>query len=98
NSTVHLLQTPAKQDLALVEVEGMLTPPTLFAVTPRSTPVEVQRLPSRFDASAFEVEQRFATSKDGTKVPYFLVRKRGLPGAAPTLIHAYGGFRNAQTP
>ncbi|MEA3065554.1 MAG: prolyl oligopeptidase, partial [Sphingomonadales bacterium] len=44
------------------------------------------------------VEQRFATSKDGTKVPYFLVRRKGATGPVPTLIHAYGGFRAAQTP
>jgi prolyl oligopeptidase len=55
-------------------------------------------LPAKFDAGAYEVEQRFATSKDGTRVPYFLVRKRGTTGPVPTLIHAYGGFRAAQTP
>jgi prolyl oligopeptidase len=44
------------------------------------------------------VTQRFATSKDGTKIPYFLVRKAGSIGPAPALIHAYGGFRLAQTP
>ena len=43
-------------------------------------------------------EQRFATSKDGTRVPYFLVRPKGAAGPTPTLIHAYGGFRAAQTP
>ena len=58
----------------------------------------MQSLPARFDASAYEVEQRFATSKDGTRVPYFLVRKRGTAGPVPTMIHAYGGFRVAQTP
>jgi prolyl oligopeptidase len=58
----------------------------------------VQSLPAKFDANAFTVEQRFATSKDGTRVPYFLVRRKGTEGPVPTLIHAYGGFRNAQTP
>jgi prolyl oligopeptidase len=61
-------------------------------------PVKVQSLPARFDASKYEVEQRFAVSNDGTRVPYFLVRKRGVAGPVPTLIHAYGGFRVAQTP
>jgi prolyl oligopeptidase len=58
----------------------------------------VQRLPAKFDSSRFAVEQRFATSKDGTKVPYFLVRRKGISGPVPALIHAYGGFRAAQTP
>ena len=98
NSTIHLLQTADGRDLAFATVEGMLTPPTLYAVTPNELPAAVQSLPAKFDASAYEVEQRFATSKDGTRVPYFLVRKRGVTGPVPTLIHAYGGFRNAQTP
>ena len=98
NSTIHILQTAEDRDLALATVEGMLTPPTLFAVTPGQPPAAVQSLPAKFDASAYEVEQRFATSKDGTRVPYFLVRKRGTTGPVPTLIHAYGGFRAAQTP
>ena len=98
NSTIHLLQTADGRYLAFATVEGMLTPPTLYAVTPNELPAAVQSLPAKFDASAYEVEQRFATSKDGTRVPYFLVRKRGVTGPVPTLIHAYGGFRNAQTP
>jgi len=58
----------------------------------------VQALPAQFDASQFTVDQRFATSKDGTRVPYFLVRKKGVTKPTGVLIHAYGGFRNAQTP
>ena len=98
NSTVHLVQTAGDRDLAFATVEGMLTPPTLYAVTPDAAPSKVQSLPARFDASTMEVEQRFATSKDGTRVPYFLVRKKGVTGPVPALIHAYGGFRVAQTP
>jgi prolyl oligopeptidase len=98
NSTIHLLQTSDKNDLAFAEVEGMLTPPSLYAVTPDAAPIKVQSLPAKFDASAYEVEQRFAVSKDGTRVPYFLVRKKGVTGPVPVLIHAYGGFRAAQTP
>ena len=98
HSTLHLVGASGKRDLAFVTVEGMLTPPALYAVRPEARPALVQRLPAKFDAKAFSVEQRFATSKDGTRVPYFLVRKKGVAGAVPTLIHAYGGFRNAQTP
>jgi prolyl oligopeptidase len=98
NSTVHLLSTGGKPDLAFATVEGMLTPPALYAVQPGGRAALVQRLPAKFDASTRTVEQRFATSKDGTKVPYFLVRRKGVEGPVPTLIHAYGGFRAAQTP
>lgn len=98
NATIHLDATAATSDLAFAEVEAMLTPPTLYAVRPDTPPVTVQALPARFDASTMTVTQRFATSKDGTKIPYFLVRKAGSIGPAPALIHAYGGFRLAQTP
>lgn len=97
-STIHLDATAGKDDVAFAMVESFLSPPALYAVRPNAKPVTVDTLPARFDASTMEVEQRFATSKDGTKIPYFLVRKKGTTGPVPALVHAYGGFRNAQTP
>ena len=98
NATVSLLGGADARDIAFATVETMLAPPTLYAISPDGAPSELQRLPARFDASQFTVEQRFATSKDGTRVPYFLVRKKGTSGPVPALIHAYGGFRAAQLP
>ncbi|WP_447764474.1 prolyl oligopeptidase family serine peptidase [Sphingopyxis panaciterrae] len=45
-------------------------------------------------------EQRFATSRDGTRIPYFIVRKKTLPGdrPQPVLVHAYGGFNISMLP
>jgi prolyl oligopeptidase len=97
-STVHLNATGPDSDTAFVTVEGMLTPPTLYSVTPGAAPVAVQALPAKFDASNMVVEQHFATSKDGTKVPYFLVHRKDLKGPVPAYMHAYGGFELAQTP
>ena len=53
-----------------------------------------------FDPANFTVEQRFFTSKDGTRVPMFLVHKKGLDMAAgaPTLLYGYGGFNISLTP
>ena len=98
SSTVHLDATGDLDDQAFATVEGFLTPPALYAIRPGATPGVIDRLPARFDATKMTVEQRFATSKDGTRIPYFLVRKRGADSPVPALIHAYGGFRLAQTP
>jgi prolyl oligopeptidase len=97
-STVHLNASASKSDLAFATVEGMLTPPTLYAVQPLAAPVPIQALPAQFDASNMVVEQNFATSPDGTKVPYFLVHRKNVSGPVPVLMHAYGGFEAAQTP
>ncbi|KZX95147.1 peptidase S9 [Erythrobacter sp. HI0019] len=98
NSTIQIAEISGTGDTAFVTVESMLTPPTLYAVPSEGEPVAIASEPAQFDASKFSVEQKFATSKDGTKVPYYLVRPAGAEGPLPTLIHAYGGFRAAQTP
>lgn len=53
--------------------------------------------PAMFDAEGISVEQHFATSADGTKIPYFQV---GRPGAkaTPTLLYGYGGFQQSMLP
>ena len=97
-STIHLNATAGTSDLAFATVEGMLTPPTLFRVQPAAAPVAIQALPPQFDASNMVVEQHFATSPDGAKIPYFLVHRKDVTGPVPLLMHAYGGFELAQTP
>lgn len=98
NATVQIAGTVGKRDIALATAETMLMPPTLYAVSENKAPQAVQSLPATFDAKEMSVEKRFATSKDGTQIPYFLARKKGATGPVPALIHAYGGFRAAQTP
>ncbi|MFZ5726098.1 MAG: prolyl oligopeptidase family serine peptidase [Pseudomonadota bacterium] len=98
NATVGIAGTIGRRDTLLATAETMLTPPTLYAVAEGQSPKAVQSLPATFDADDMTAEKRFATSKDGTKIPYFLVRKKGASGPVPALIHAYGGFRAAQTP
>ena len=52
----------------------------------------LKKNPAYFEAGNLEVTQHFATSKDGTRVPYFEVGKKGRSGPGPTLLEAYGGF------
>ncbi|GAA4769059.1 prolyl oligopeptidase family protein [Stakelama sediminis] len=97
-ATIHLNSVSHESNLAFATVEGFLNPPTLYAARPDTTPVKLETGPTRFNASDMVVEQHFATSKDGTKIPYFEVRKKGVTGPRPVLLHAYGGFADAQTP
>jgi prolyl oligopeptidase len=87
-------------DVAFINYEGFLTPATLF-VTSDGTSVEpVKQLPEQFDAGRFAVEQHFAKSSDGTRIPYFLIRERDAPlkGDTPTVLYGYGGFEASMTP
>ena len=51
-----------------------------------------------FDPARFVTEQQFYTSKDGTRVPMFIVRRNDVTGPAPTLLYGYGGFDISLTP
>jgi prolyl oligopeptidase len=57
-------------------------------------------LTATVDMSAYDVSRDFATSKDGTKVPYTLVQKKGAPhdGTMPCLVNGYGGFDISLSP
>lgn len=64
------------------------------------TSTEWRRPKVDFDADDYEVRQIFASSKDGTKVPVFIIHKKGLKldGSARTLLYGYGGFNISLTP
>jgi prolyl oligopeptidase len=79
---------------------NFIQPTTLYLAEEGGAPREVKRLPPQFDATGLEVQQLEATSKDGTRVPFYVVARRNLPkdGGNPTLLYAYGGFEASQTP
>ena len=87
-------------DLALVNYESFLQPDGLYTLDDDHQLAPIRSLPERFDASKLEVEQLFATSADGTRVPYFVVRQKDAKadGTTPTLLYGYGGFEVALTP
>ncbi|GAA1405420.1 putative peptidase [Glutamicibacter uratoxydans] len=81
-------------------VTGFTTPTTLLRGAVGSEPQVIKKSPERFDAKGFEVTQHFATSADGTRVPYFQVSMRdlALDGKNPVLMDGYGGFQHSMTP
>lgn len=89
-----------ESDAVWLTATDYLTPTTLSLAQIGSKPEVLKTMPVFFDASKDVIEQHFATSKDGTRVPYFLVRPKNLKldGTAPTLLYGYGGFEISLTP
>jgi prolyl oligopeptidase len=101
NLTINSGATSQTDDRFFVSVVGFLTPPSLWlGDAGDSSFAQVKSQKPQFDASGDVVEQLQATSKDGTKVPYFVVHRKDLryDGSNPTLLTAYGGFQAALTP
>ena len=93
---------PVETDLVWLYTTDFLTPTTLSLadVSGDVDPQPLKAMPAFFDAAGLVAEQRFVTSQDGTRVPYFLVRRADLPtdGTTPTLLYGYGGFEISLTP
>ncbi|MFZ3288726.1 MAG: prolyl oligopeptidase family serine peptidase [Telluria sp.] len=76
-------------------------PTTIYRLDMQSGKSSVFRQPKvDFDPSQYETRQQFFTSRDGTRVPMFIVSKKGLKldGANPTYLYGYGGFNISITP
>lgn len=90
-----------KSDEYLLSYSDYLTPSVLQLAKAGSDQRELLKsAPSFFDASPYQTVQRFATSKDGSKIPYFMVHRKDikLDGSNPTLLYGYGGFQVSLTP
>jgi prolyl oligopeptidase len=83
-----------ESDAFFMTSTDFLTPDTLSFGEIGAEPETLKSMPAFFEASGLEISQHFVQSKDGTRVPYFLVAKRGLilDGSHPTLLTGYGGF------
>ncbi len=97
--TAGITEASDDSDLFFYSYQDFLTPSSLFAAS--GGPGEkVKSTPAFFDTSGMVVTQREATSKDGTRIPYFLVTPAGFEadGTAPTLLNGYGGFEVSEVP
>ena len=99
NSSLGIASVGGQTDQVLVTAANFLNPTTLW-MTDGGAPQQIKASPARFDAGNLVIQQFEATSKDGTKVPYFVVHRKDikLDGSNPTLQYAYGGFQVSMNP
>ena len=101
NSTVSIRGTSTLDDNAFLETTSFVNPPALWLCDGENTTLrKIKSVKSQFDATGLVAEQYESTSKDGVRIPYFIVhRKDAAPdGKTPTLMTAYGGFDISETP
>lgn len=75
-------------------------PPTVYEVSLAGEPKKWAGVEAGIDPEQYQVEQLWSTSRDGTRVPMFVVSRKGLVknGANPTLLSGYGGFNVGRMP
>ena len=99
--SIRLVAASDTSNAMFFSYENYLRPDTLYFSADGGASAEaLQSLPQFFDADGMSIEQRFATSSDGTSIPYFVVLPAGFEanGDTPTLLYGYGGFEISLTP
>jgi len=99
--TISLGSADESSNKFFFNFQNFLAPGTLyFADAETGEMTGVQTLPSWFPTENYQVRQFEATSKDGTRIPYFVVHHKSMKpdGNNPTLLYAYGGFEVPQLP
>jgi prolyl oligopeptidase len=93
---------PRDASFVFYTFNSLSVPPTIYRYDIAAKKSTVFRAPTvpGYDPAAYETKQVFYPSKDGTKIPMFLVHKKGLTldGNNPTLLYGYGGFNVVQSP
>jgi prolyl oligopeptidase len=80
--------------------QDFVTPSSLYLVREGAEPARVKTSPTWFDATGMEIVQNEAISRDGTRIPYFMITPKGFEadGKNPTLLTGYGGFEVSRVP
>ena len=95
DGTIGAVYAVGNEDGALLSLTGWLTPAGVYSVDPDCRVQDTGITPKPdIDVSAYEAKRFFAAAKDGTKIPYSLIYRKGLKldGGAPTWISAYGSY------
>ncbi len=100
NATLGIAASSDTTDQIMYTVTGFLEPTTLYYSVGGAAPAVLKTSPAYFDPAGMDVEQYEATSKDGTKIPYFIVKPKGMKadGTTATLLTGYGGFQVPRLP
>ena len=100
NATIGIAASSNETDQIMFTVSDFLNPTTLYYTDGSADPAVLKTSPSYFDAAGMEVEQHEATSADGTKIPYFIVKPQGMEmdGETAILMSGYGGFQIPRLP
>ncbi|HEY1878622.1 MAG TPA: prolyl oligopeptidase family serine peptidase [Caulobacteraceae bacterium] len=101
NLSVGIADVDHRSDQAFLSASGFLDPNSLWLADAGTDSLTLAKsLPAKFDASRDVVEQFEAVSRDGTRIPYFVVHRHDIryDGSTPTLMTAYGGFQVSNTP
>lgn len=101
NLAVDLGSTSDTDDHFFLTIESFLTPSSLSLVDAATGKVQVaKKRVDQFDTSKLAVRQLWAVSKDGTRIPYFIVHDKKIKfnSQNPTYLTAYGGFLSSSTP
>jgi prolyl oligopeptidase len=101
NGSMSVSSANQDSDIIFINQESFIAPDTLFKVDVNNVDIAaIKSIPARFDASNIVIEQFQTSSKDGEKIPYFVVRQKDIifDGSNPTLQYAYGGFQVSLKP
>lgn len=95
-----IVSTSGEDNRAFIAFSSYLQPSTLYLLDNDGAIRPVAQAPELFEGEGLVVEQYEAVSRDGTAVPYFVVRRGDLvfDGSNPTVVYGYGGFEEALTP
>ena len=100
NAALSISSVDQWSDHVFINAESFTEPSALYYANESKDFKKIKSLPEKFAPEKYNVEQLYATSADGTSIPYFQVSNNDMEKNSmnPTLLYGYGGFQISQTP